>query len=129
MAEWIIILIISGVLGIAGIICFICARNYIGDPMTSYLAILFFGMGCICLLLSWVSHERDERRVEGAIIVEINGVEYQMVPNPDTVPETLEYNGQTYYIQTEPVQTTEPAVTVVDENTIIVNGNTYLISD
>ena len=129
MAEWIIILIISGALGIAGIICFICARNYIGDPITSYLAILFFGLGCICLLLSWVSHERDERRVEGAITVEINGVEYQMVPNPDTVPETFEYNGQTYHIQTEPVQTTEPAVTVVDENTIIVNGNTYLISD
>ena len=40
MAEWIIMLIISGALGIAGIICFICARKYIGVPMTSNLLFL-----------------------------------------------------------------------------------------
>ena len=129
MAEWIIMLIISGLFGIVGLICAICAKKYIDEPVTILLAIIFFGIGCMCLVKAWGSFHQEQRRIDGEITVEINGVDYQMIPNSDTVPETLEYNGRTYYIHTEPVQTTEPAVTVVDENTIIVNGNTYLISD
>jgi|GEM_PF-4447367 len=104
MASWVIFLILA-------IICFagaiiICVKQQYSLNHRDPLKLL----GLIC----WAV---------GSVFFVISGLQFN---EQYDIPNSIKYVGKTYYLQTEPPQEALP-VTIVDENTIIVNGETYVI--
>lgn len=108
MELWIIMLIIAGVALIVGLVFFILHKEYIGNPYTGFMGL---GMATIVICASIFAVGEFNK---GTIVYIDDGGEIAYA-------EAKVYNGEKYYPQKE-----KTYISVVDNDTIIIDGKVYL---